>query len=92
MSLLCLDCQGIELPPSRMGERHVSVRFGDAGDGVKVYLNGCDVSDRCTEAYVGPPGSWCALMSQPLAVCESCQSKVAATIEVGDVDVVRVGG
>jgi hypothetical protein len=51
-------------PPStktdRLGEQHVGVRFGDAGRGWSVLLDGEDVTDRCTEAMGGDPG-WCLL-------------------------------
>ena len=42
--------------PSRLGEYHIGVRFGDGGRDWVVTLDGVEVQNDCVELLAGDPG------------------------------------
>lgn len=78
---LCMDCRGDSLPPARLSEYHVAVRFGDQRR-YRVFFEEHDISDYTPEAQAGRDGwiiKWCALGPNRTAVpCERCHQQLCA--------------
>lgn len=81
----CAYCQDL-LPPDRLSEGHLAVRWGDAP--AIVMLDGEDVSNRCVEARAGTPG-WAVIYPEPVRVCEANREHVYARFVEGNVDVIK---
>lgn len=88
---LCLDCRGVVLPKTPLGENHVAVRFDDDPRSpvrshayrYDAYLNGEKVSSDCTEAFAGRDG-WVALY-HTAQWCQHCGKGICHYIERGEV-------
>lgn len=89
----CRKCD-IELPPNRLHEGHLAVRFGDSGKGYVVTFNGQDISRDCSEAMAGEPG-WAIVyghdyLSEGHANYHLCRGGHESTCEVKIEGTVRV--
>lgn len=67
--MTCDCCEPLTLSPHRLSEGHVAVRFKDTL-AYRVFLNGADVSNDCTEAMAGREG-WVILWGGR-AACHGC--------------------
>jgi hypothetical protein len=78
------------LGPTRTHRDHVAVRFGDHPHGpnrpgVRVWLNGQDVTARCLEAMRNGESGWAILMTDPQEPCPNGGSHVRSTLHYGQV-------
>jgi hypothetical protein len=85
----CETCRPPVLGPERTQRDHVAIRFGDNARGIKVWLNGEDVTARCREAMRNGDGGWAILNSDTDEPCPNGESHVRSTLHYGRVQVIH---
>jgi hypothetical protein len=89
MTASCEGCRPPVLGPTRTQRDHVAVRFGDNTRGVRVWLNGEDVTARCLEAMRNGDGGWAILKVQPEVVCPNGGDHPHSRLTYGRVQIIH---